>query len=210
MTKRRPATQDTPEYKRIRKIRYQLIMESTGDSKLAAKARSWSNDRILHELGFYVPKKIKHRKVKPIIRQKPVIEAVSLKGKGKKPRKLTKKEIADAYKRQRYAEAKERRKKRIKTARIKQWAVWSGVDKDRYYETDRTWRWLTNSARRVNRIKGFKNEEGKNYSENEEGYMIVYNAYIHQEPIADWIEKMVFIGFEHETYKVVEISRSRR
>jgi hypothetical protein len=177
-----------------------VILESTGDSKLAAKARSWSNDRILHELGFYVPKKIKHRKVKPIIRQKPVIEAVSLKGKGKKPRKLTKKEIAEAYKRQRYAEAKERRKKRIKTARIKQWAIWSGADKDRYYDTDKTWRWLTNSARRVNKLKGLSTDDA-------EGYMIVYNAYIHQEPIADWIEKMVFIGFDHEEYKVVELRR---
>jgi hypothetical protein len=201
-------TVDTAEYKKRRRIRYEIIIQNTGDSKLANKARSWSDDRILRELGYYVPKRIKHHKIQS---PKPVIIPIIPTTRPKKPRKLTKKQIADQAKRQHYLEAKKRRKAKIMNLRIPMWAEWSGKDKDTYYQTNPTWHWLTNEARRVNKLNGIQNDPGENFSDDSEGYTIVYNAFIHQEKVSDWIEKTTFIGFDHEEYIVKEITgRSNR
>lgn len=192
---------DTPEYKRRRRIRYQLIIENTGDTKLANRARSWSDDRILHELGFYIPKRIKHHRIAQP--PKPVIIPIEKPIKAKKPKKLTKQQIIDQAKHERYLLAKAKRKARIFQSRVKEWANWSGPDKDRFYETDPTWRRLVNAVHRVNKLKGNSDPDDKM------GYSIVYNAFIHQESIADWMEKMIFIGFDHETYRVTRLSRKR-
>ena len=200
-------TVDTTEYKKRRRIRYEIIIQNTGDSKLANKARSWSDDRILHELGYYVPKRIKHHKI--VQKPKPIVTPIIPVGKPKRPKKLTKKQIDEVARKQRYFEAKKKRKAKIFKIRTEMWALWSGDDKDTYYKTNSTWHWLTNEARRVNKLNGIPNEPGVNYSDDHEGYTTVYNAFIHQERVSDWIEKLTFIGFDHEEYVVKEITRKR-
>ena len=200
-------TIDTAEYKKRRRIRYEIIIQNTGDSKLANKARSWSDDRILRELGYYVPKRIKHHKL--VQKPKPVITPIIPSPKPKKPKKLTKKQIDEVARKQRYFEAKKKRKAKIFNIRVGMWSLWSGKDKDIYYQTVPTWHWLTNEARRVNKLSGIANDPGEDFSDNSQGYIIVYNAFIHQERVSDWVEKTTFIGFDNEAYMVKEITRKR-
>jgi hypothetical protein len=187
-------TVDTAEYKKRRRIRYEIIIQNTGDSKLANKARSWSDDRILRELGYYVPKRIKHHKL--VQKPKPIVTPIIPIGKPKRPKKLTKKQVQDQLKRQHYLEAKKRRKAKVKTIRIKMWADWFKKGNDP--ERDPTFQRLLKTVERVNKIKG---EDPHSTV----GFTIVYNAFIHQEPVSDWIEKTVFIGFDKEEYVIRQI-----
>ncbi len=187
-------TVDTSEYKKRRRIRYEIIIQNTGDSKLANKARSWSDDRILRELGYYVPKRIKHHKIQPP-KPQPIIQ-VAPPARIKKPRQLTKKELASKLKREHYELAKKKRKAKIKNLRIKEWASWfkEGLDP----AGDPTFQRILKTVERVNKIKG---EDPHSTV----GFTIVYNAFIHQEPVSVWLEKITFIGFDHEEYIVRKI-----
>ena len=191
---KRKITVDTLEYKKRRRIRYEIIIQNTGDSKLANKVRSWSDDRILHELGYYVPKRIKHHKI--VQKPKPIVTPIIPVGKPKRPKKLTKKQVQDQLKRQHYLEAKKRRKAKVKIIRIKMWADWFKKGNDP--ERDPTFQRLLKTVERVNKIKG---EDPHSTV----GFTIVYNAFIHQESVSDWIEKTVFIGFDKEEYVIRQI-----
>ena len=114
----------------------------------------------------------------------------------KKPRKLTKKELASKLKREHYELAKKKRKAKIKNLRIKEWASWfkEGLDP----AGDPTFQRILKTVERVNKIKG---EDPHSTV----GFTIVYNAFIHQEPVSVWMEKTVFIGFDKEEYVIRQI-----
>ena len=57
------------ERSRIEKIKYRLVVNYLGDTKLASKARSYSDERFVREFGLPLPKRMPKIKEKPTARQ---------------------------------------------------------------------------------------------------------------------------------------------
>lgn len=174
-----------------RTIRYRAIRNAYGDSKLADKARNWSDERIYMELGIKVPNRpIKLRKLPSVATRKrkarelKKVKLMLRSGIGveeaRKLRRDSYNDINEYIQETRY-ETYEKDVRYDSTTteqqRRSQWKEWS---KTGFPD------WVINMVNRIN-VEG-RALGGKDDSY---GFAVVYNAYTKNEDIEKWMKLLV-------------------
>lgn len=200
--------------KEIRDRRYNAVYNAWADTKIASRARFWSEKKIYNELGVIVPKRIPKRKTISKTRKKTLSNQLEkfrvliltedpreayLKSRGVKPKvKKSKKKTS---------KDQELRKKRIA-----QWKVWS---ENKSFPED-----IKREARDINR-RSLKSYVSKNklskyesldlYKNHSFGWAVMYNAYIWGENSKEWEEMLKQVDVFNEIYTFTrKRSKSRK
>jgi hypothetical protein len=176
-----------------RTIRYRAIRNTYGDSKLADKARNWSDERIYNELAIKVPKRpIKLRKLPSVTTQK------------RKARELKKVKLLIAsgigaeearyLRRESYKEINKYIQEiyYIPVDDEDEKIIGGGIAKTREEERREQWKawspknfpdWVVEMAEKINATTNALGGEDDSY-----GYAVVYNAYTKGEPVDKWMK----------------------
>jgi hypothetical protein len=176
-----------------RTIRYRAIRNTYGDSKLADKARNWSDERIYNELAIKVPKRpIKLRKLPSLTTQK------------RKARELKKVKLLIAsgigaeeafyLRRESYKEINKYIQEiyYIPVDDEDEKITGGGIAKTREEERREQWKawspknfpdWVVEMAEKINATTNALGGEDDSY-----GYAVVYNAYTKEETVDKWMK----------------------
>jgi hypothetical protein len=175
-----------------RTIRYRAIRNAYGDSKLADKARNWSDERIYNELAIKVPNRpIKLRKLPSVTTQKrkarelKKVKLLIASGIGAEEarylRRESYKEINEYIKEIYYIPVDDEDEitdvgiaKTREEKRREQWKSWS----PRNFPD-----WVVEMAEKINATTNALGGEDDSY-----GYAVVYNAYTKEETVDKWMK----------------------
>jgi len=212
--------------------RYTAVRNAYGDVKLANKARGWSDDRILNELGVKIPKSM------PKLKAMPTDEA-----KTRKSLELTKFQYArqqgiepiEAIRVKQYKKSKIDATKdfltisaktlnaETKLQRMRLWAEWSKpitrkkkkhskTDPDIYIETNNLPPALVKLARQIN-ADTMMDEKHHADRTDRYGFAVIYYAFVENRPVSDMQQQITidrysgffFGGTEYDGYYLEDI-----